>query len=315
MSFTVEHGEYVLVIGSAGIDVKGRPAYNPISGASVPGRIRRSVGGVARNIAENLARLEIPTLLLSAVGDDAPGQRVLDRCSEAGIDISHVKIVPGASTGHYMAILTTDGKLGMAVNDYAITSTINAAYLLEREELFRAAQMVVIDANLEDRTLAMLFDLAGKYQVPVCADPTTPSLAARLRPYLNRIMMMTPNLMEAAVLWGRSSLTYTPETALSAAQYLLEHGVRIAVVTLGVHGLAYASGSDRGLIPAIRTEVVDETGAGDALTAGVIFGLLNEVPLDEALRLGVSAASLTLRSRETVVKELSQELLYDQLVI
>jgi len=128
-------------------------------------------------------------------------------------------------------------------------------------------------------------------------------------------MMMTPNLMEAAVLWGRSSLTYTPETALSAAQYLLEHGVRIAVVTLGVHGLAYASGSDRGLIPAIRTEVVDETGAGDALTAGVIFGLLNEVPLDEALRLGVSAASLTLRSRETVVKELSQELLYDQLVI
>jgi pseudouridine kinase len=126
--------------------------------------------------------------------------------------------------------------------------------------------------------------------------------------------MLTPNLKEAGALCGLSIARYDPETALDVAQFLLERGVKVAVVTLGRHGLAYASGSDRGLISAIRTNVQDETGAGDALTAGVIFGLLNEVPLDEALRLGVSAASLTLRSRETVVTDLSQELLYDQLV-
>lgn len=306
---------YVLVVGSGGIDVIGRPDYTLAKNASVPGRIRSSVGGVARNIAENLARLEIPTMLLSAVGDDEPGERVVAHCAEAGIDTSQILVIPGERTGHYVATLTLDGQLDTAINDYAVTRNLTPGYLNSHEELFENASMVVIDANLEDKTLVTLFTLVKKYNLPVCADPTTPSLAGRLRPFLNQIYMLTPNLREAAVLCGQTIQKYDTETALELARHLLERGVRIAVVTLGVHGLAYASGTDRGLIPAIRTEVEDETGAGDALTAGIIFGLLNEVPLDEALRLGVSAATLTLRSRETVVKELSQELLYDQLVI
>jgi pseudouridine kinase len=314
MDFNAENG-HVLVIGSAGIDVKGRPDYTLAEGASVPGRIRSSVGGVARNIAENLARLEVPTILLSAVGDDEPAKRVISRCNEAGIDTSHIKTVPGFRTGHYMAILSTYGQLDNAISDYAIARQINSEYLLEHEDLLREAAMVVIDANLEEAALKTLFRMAAQYQVPVCADPTAPSLAGRLRPFLHQIYMITPNLNEAGVLRGYPVTDFDSETALDVAQMLLERGVRIAVVTLGVNGLAYASGTTRGKIPAIRTEVRDETGAGDALTAGVIFGLLNEVPLDEALRLGVSAASLTLRSRETVVTDLSQELLYDQLVI
>ncbi len=314
MDFSSENA-YVLVVGSGGIDVTGRPDYSLAQNASVPGRIRSSVGGVARNIAENLARLEIPTLLLSAVGDDEPGERVIAHCQEAGIDTSQIMVIPGESTGHYMALLKVNGQLDTAINDYVVTRHITPEYLTSHTELFRHAAMVVIDANLEDRTLVTLFRLVKQYDIPVCADPTTPSLAGRLRPFLNQIYMLTPNLKEAAVLCGQTVQRYDTETALTLAQHLLERDVRIAVVTLGVHGLAYASGTDRGLIPAIRTEVEDETGAGDALTAGIIFGLLHEVPLDEALRLGVSAATLTLRSRETVVKELSQELLYDQLVI
>ena len=306
---------HVLVIGSAGIDVKGRPDYTVSPGISTPGIIRSSVGGVARNIAENLARLEIPTRLLSAVGGDSSGERVLARCSQAGIDASQALTLANERTGHYLALLKADGELDVAVSDYTIANRIDRAYLEANADLFRQAALVVIDANLTDEALHTVFTLAGKHQVPVCADPTAPSLAGRLRPYLNRIYLITPNPAEADALLGQTLAERDVDTALATAQSLLERGVRIAVVTLGVRGLVYASGSDRGQIAAIRTEVVDETGAGDALTAGIIFGLLNEVPLDEALRLGVSAASLTLRSRETVVKELSQELLYDQLVI
>ncbi|MFC1959549.1 carbohydrate kinase family protein [Chloroflexota bacterium] len=314
MEFNTD-GNHVLVIGSAGIDVKGRPDYTLTKGASTPGRIQSSVGGVARNIAENLAKLEIPVLLLSAVGDDAPGERVLARCQEAGIETEFVKVVAGKRTGHYMAILTIQGELDTSVNDYAIAHEIGPDYLMEHEEHFANAMLVIIDANLNETALATLFKLTAKYAIPVCADPTTPSLAGRLRPFLPQIYMITPNVNEASILGGQTLTKPDPEAALDVAQFLLERGVRLAVVTLGVHGLAYASGSNRGLIQAIRTEVRDETGAGDALTAGIIFGLLNGVPLDEALRLGVSAASLTLRSRETVVKALSQELLYDQLII
>ena len=92
-------------------------------------------------------------------------------------------------------------------------------------------------------------------------------------------------------------------------------GGAIAVVTLGEQGVAYADGSGGGFIRAMRSQIVDSTGAGDAFSAAVIFGLLNEVTVDEAMRLGMTAASLTLQSRETVLPDLSQELLYDKLVV
>jgi pseudouridine kinase len=97
---------------------------------------------------------------------------------------------------------------------------------------------------------------------------------------------------------------------------LVSKGVQIAIVTLAEQGLAYASSSGgAGHIPALHTQVVDKTGAGDALTAAVIFGLVNDMPLDEAVRLGISAASLTLRTRETVASDLSLDKLYDELIV
>jgi pseudouridine kinase len=78
-------------------------------------------------------------------------------------------------------------------------------------------------------------------------------------------------------------------------------------------GVVYASDDGSGHIPAVQTEILDPTGAGDALTSTVIFALLNDIPFDEAVRLGLSAAALTLRSQGTTCKNLSLELLYDQL--
>ncbi len=79
--------------------------------------------------------------------------------------------------------------------------------------------------------------------------------------------------------------------------------------------MCYATAETSGFVPAIRTEIVDPTGGGDALIAAVIFALLNDIPLDDAIRLGVSAATLTLRYPGAVVPELTLEKLYDKLVI
>ncbi len=73
----------VLVIGSAGIDLVGRASRPLQPGTSNPGRLRLSHGGVARNVAENLARLGTEALLISAVGDDTQGTQLLDRLRSA----------------------------------------------------------------------------------------------------------------------------------------------------------------------------------------------------------------------------------------
>jgi pseudouridine kinase len=102
---------------------------------------------------------------------------------------------------------------------------------------------------------------------------------------------------------------------MTAAHELVARGVEIAIITLAEEGLCYATSRQSGYIPAIRCEVVDYTGAGDALTASVVYGLVNQFSIDEAMRLGVSAATLTLKCADSVCPDLSLERVYDQLVI
>ncbi len=305
----------MLVIGSAGIDIRGRPEGELQHTTLTPGYVRFSLGGVARNIAENLARLEMPTVLLTAVGDDASGEIVLSRCSAAGIDVTHVPRMPGVQTGSTIAFMTPANDLDVGVADYSVIEHVTRDLLIGHRLLFASASMIAIDATLSAQTLATVFQLADEYDVPVSADPTSPLLAGKLCDFLPRLSMIAPNSAETSALCGLAMPAQDVESAIGAARHLVSLGVEIAIITLAEQGLAYADSSGSGHIPAIRTHVVDATGAGDALTAGVIFGLLNGVPLDEAMRLGVSAATLTLRSREAVVPELSQELLYDELVI
>ncbi|HEX2905420.1 MAG TPA: PfkB family carbohydrate kinase, partial [Phototrophicaceae bacterium] len=223
--------------------------------------------------------------------------------------------VPGARTSTYLALLEPDGNLKVAIGDFEVMQAVDAEYLRQHEHLFADAEMIVIDATLADEALAVLFELAERHQVRVCADPTTPMLAGKLCPYIPQLHLVVPNAAETIALCGLVDAVHDRETAINAARQLVSLGAYIAVVTMGDKGLAYADGSGGGFIRAIHTNVVDTTGAGDALTGAVIFGLLNEVPLDEAMRLGVTAASLTLQTAETVVPNLSQELLYDELAI
>lgn len=309
------NGGDVLVIGSAGIDIKARPFQALTPGADNLGAVRSSIGGVGRNIAANLARLGVPVTLISAVGDDLLGLRVLDQTRGYGVNCRSVRRIAGEATGSHVALQHPDGDLDVAVSDFAVARHVNPDYLYGRRRLFARARLLVIDANLSDDTLAAIFDLAGRYSVRVCADPTSPLLAPRLCPYLDRLFLMTPNAAETSAICGLEHRAYDRETAIDAARRLVALGVELAVVTLGEAGLAYADVGGAGHIGAIRTQVVDSTGAGDAFTAAMIFGLLNEVPVDEAMRLGVTAASLTLQTTETVLPELSQELLYARLVV
>src|SRR5690554_3899521 len=305
----------VVVIGATGMDIKGRAAEPLRTGTSVTGVVVSSLGGVARNVAENLARLEVPTVLLSAVGQDYDGDHLIQHTAAAGVDVSRVLRLPDVHTGSYVALLDPHGNLVYSVSEYDIVSAISPIYLHSHRRLLADAAMIVVDANLSPRALAVVFRMARRYAVPVCADPTSQLLAQKLIPYLPELQMVAPDAQEAAILCGEPHAPATSEEAIETAQRLVSLGVKVAIVTLGEMGLAYSDGSGSGHIPAMHTPVVDRAGVGDALTAAVIFGLLNEMPTDEALRLGIAAAALTLRTRESVHPELTLDLLYDELIV
>jgi pseudouridine kinase len=307
-------GHHLLIIGASSIDTKGRAAGPIQVGSSTPGAIRVSPGGVGRNIAENLARLGEPVILLSAVGDDDSGHHILQQATACCMDVSHILVDPGHRTAAYMAVLDKAGKMILAIDDMEINPDLLTPDLIYRHRsVFRDARLVVLDANLSPNALRTIFRLARHYNLPVCADPTTATLAPRLAPFLPELLLITPNGAEAEALCGIP--VSSRETALLAAKRLVTLGVKIAIVTLGPTGLVYATSQESGHVPALEVDIADLTGAGDALTAAVVFGLLHDFPVDEAVRLGTSAAALTLQSRETVCSSLSLERLYDRLVI
>lgn len=305
----------VLVIGGAGIDLVGRLRGKLVSGTSNPAHIRISFGGVARNVAENLARLGQPVTLITAVGDDNAGSQLIRQAADAGIDVSCVLRTLDHPTGTYFAVLNPQSELLFALDDISATRSLTPDHLNSLADRFQNASLVFIDANLPVDTLRKVFSLARRAGLPVCADPTSASLAERLKPHLHRLTLVAPNSAEASILCGLPVSDNSRQQALDAAKCLVSKGVKIALVTLAEFGVVYATSETSGYIPAVRTQIVDPTGAGDALMATVIFALLNEIPLDDAIRLGVTAASLTLRHRGTVIQDLSLEMLYDQLVI
>jgi len=306
------NGDFVLVVGSAVLEISAKTKDQLQAGARQNGHIHASVSGVARNIAENLARLDIDTVLLSAIADDDIGQHLITHSTLAGIDCRHILRVCGARTATAVLLYESEDN-STRVDDLSIADTLDSDYLLEHEWLFEKAALVVIDATLSSVALATLFELAARHQIRVCADPTSPLMASRMTSFIANLYLIVPNASETAALCSLEAPATERESAIGTAQQLVNMGANIAVVTLGAQGLAYADSSGGGYIRAIHTEVVDTSGAGDAFSGAVIFGILNNVPIDEAMRLGVTAASLTLESEDTVLQSLSQELLYDEL--
>jgi pseudouridine kinase len=305
----------VLVIGGAGVDIVGRLKSDLHIDTSNPAQIRYSFGGVARNVAENLARLGHPVRLMTAVGQDDPANALLDGLTAAGVDIGAVLRSGDGNTGVYLAVLDPAGSLQFALDDMRIIAGLTPQYVRQHAGLFEDASLLFIDANLPKETLRTVMSLARQAHLPVCADPTSVLLAHRLRPYVSRFFMVTPNINEAAFLCDPLQQVSNRRQALDAAKCMVGQGVGVAIITLAGRGLCYATSEVSGYIPAIRTEVLDPTGAGDALSAAVIFAILNGMQIDEAMRLGVAAASLTLRYRGAVVPDLSLEKLYDRLVV
>ncbi len=168
--------------------------------------------------------------------------------------------------------------------------------------------MVVFDANLSPPTIASIMALAEKHHIPVCADPTSATLALGSALPVTALHDYAQCCRDRGTLYAQSRQAFPGRTS---SQIPGQGRRSIAIVTLGELGVCYATSESSGHISAVKTDVVDFTGGGDALTAALIFGILHDFPIDEAVRLGVAAAALTLRCRDTVCPDISLDRIYD----
>jgi pseudouridine kinase len=301
--------EPILVAGGANLDriAKG---FAPIAMAtSNPVTLRESFGGVARNVAENLARMGLPVRLLTAVGDDGPGTELLRHARDLGIDTGACLVAPGAATGTYTAILQPGGEMVLAMSDMAVMAKFTPEWLGGRRKLWTGARMRVLDLNLPPAVVQELMHDSRQRGATLVAVAVSEPKMDRLPADLHGISVLILNAGELAARTGRP--LPDRDAVAAAALEVQAQGLEGIVVTLGAQGVI-CCGADRkpAHLQALPAEVVDVTGAGDAFSSGVVAGLASD-PRDllRACRIGQRLAVLTLGSRSGVAPDLSPEFL------
>jgi pseudouridine kinase len=294
-----------VVVGGAVWDVKARSNDAMRLYTSNPSTISRTPGGVGRNIAENLARLGSPVSLVAAVGLDQAGRELVAHTAEAGVDMGRV-IFSAHDTGSYLAALDVTGELIVGQSDMLATDRLDVAAVARSQDLIERASVVVVDGNLPAAVIDWVLAIAAAADVTTVLEPVSVAKASRLAPVLGPhrpVFAIKPNLDELAALTG-AEVADEPAAIIAAAQQLQQRGVTYVWVSRGAHG-SLLVGPDSAIEahwPA--AEVVDVTGAGDAMTAGFVHGLISGADPAEAARQGQLAAALTVASAQTVRADL-----------
>lgn len=258
--------DYVVIIGSANIDVAGYSHESLNYADSNPGKIKFTPGGVGRNIAQNLALLGNKAWLLSAVGSDFYGQSLLTQTNQSGVYVDKCLIVPGENTSSYLSLLDNTGEMLVAINDMNISNAITAEYLAQHREFIQRAKVIVADCNISEEALAWILDNAAN--VPVFVDPVSAWKCVKVRDRLNQIHTLKPNRLEAETLSG-IALSGREDVAKVAA-WFHQHGLNRLVLSMGGDGVYYSDISgESGWSAPIKTNVINVTGAGDAMMAGL----------------------------------------------
>ncbi|AKU22370.1 carbohydrate kinase [Massilia sp. NR 4-1] len=296
----------VLCIGAANLDRKLRTLAPLQMGTSNPAGASETCGGVARNIAENLARLGSPTALLTALGGDAAGQALQAHAEAAGIDMSGSLKLHGMASGTYTAVLDAGGEMVLALADMALYEQLSPAFLASRQPQRSAAALVAADLNLPLDSVALLLAEARSSGVPLVIVAVSQPKMARLPLDLRGLQLLILNRGELEARSGRALPTEADVRA--ACLELQSQGVRDIIVTCGAAGVYHTIPGDLHWMPAHEVDVVDVTGAGDAFAAAVCWSLAQgSADLTQACARGLQAAALTLQSPHTVSPALSAD--------
>lgn len=308
--YIIASKEKMVVVGGSNIDLKGY-SQDYLKHTSNPGEIRESFGGVGRNIAENLGLLGQEVIFLTAVADDHFGKKIVGKMESSEVDMNHIKRVDQAKTGLYLAHLDQKGELIGAISDMEILEHIDHSYLKEKRRIIEEASLLIFDTNLSEEVISYLIQITSD-QVEIMVEPVSVDKSHKLRLYLESIDYITPNISEAQVLLDLDSMAeqnLTTQLEKLRKRYRKKEGLPVMIISCGKRGVFLLNEEDDIFIEAEEIEkadIVETTGAGDALAAGIADGLARGEDIVDAVEFGIKAASLTIKSELTVNPDLGK---------
>lgn len=301
--YILKEDDYICVLGGANIDIIGLPNNKLIPADSNPGKVKVTLGGVGRNIAENLVHLGAPTKLITAVGEDIYGRKIVEHAARIGLDMKNSLILNQIPTSTYLAILDENGDMNAAINQMDIIDEINIDFIQRKKQVIENSKICVIDTNVRSDVISYVLD--NFRNTVFFLDTVSSRKAMKIKDKIGAFHTIKPNKIEAELL--SDIRIENIKDMIRASEYFLEKGVKRVFITLGPEGVFYNDGYAHRLIPNPKVDVVNATGAGDAFIAALAYSYYNNYDIDESARFSMAAAILALSSEETINPNISQE--------
>ncbi|EKO3402101.1 ribokinase [Vibrio fluvialis] len=279
----------LVVLGSVNADhVLQVPSF-PRPGETLHGRNYQVIpGGKGANQAVAAARLKADIGFIACVGDDSFGINIRESFKLDGMNISGVKMQPNCPTGIAMIQVSDSGE-----NSICISAEANARLTAEAIEpdlaRIREAKYLLMQLETPIDGIVKAAQVAKEARTNVILNPAP----ARELPdeLLSCVDVITPNETEAEVLTG---ITVTDDaSAQLAADALHRKGIEIVMITLGAKGVWLSQNGRGTLIPGFRVQATDTTAAGDTFNGALVTGLLEEMPLESAIKFAHAAAAIS----------------------
>lgn len=285
----------ITVIGEANIDIAVRQKEPNNGKGCSPADIRFHHGGVARNVAHNLCLVGHKVKLMTVFGGDDFASRLIDDCKEIGMDLSLSSQYKDTRSPIFLCFNDEWGQMQSALSDIDLNDHLNLDWLRDRIDAVNRSDLVVADTLLSADTLTFLIDHCA---VPLYIDTVSPKRALLLSEALKQsrkksFYALKCNLAEAQALTG---ITEAEDTT----RQLNANGIENVYLTLGKDGVIFCSKKTPLHFPALKAEVVNVTGSGDAFLAGVVHGHALGCSGEEAVKTGLKMAQLNTESEAPV---------------
>lgn len=291
----------IVVIGAVFVDVKGFPEDNYIPTGRNAGRVEFVHGGVGRNVAEDIANVELRPRFVSLVDDNAEGEAVLKKLRNHKVNTDYVLSVPDGM-GMWLAVFDNSGDLAGSISKRPDPSALVQLLEEKGDEIFADADSIVVEIDLDKEVVKQVFKYAEKYHKKVYAVVANMSIASQRRDFLQSTDCFVCNVLEAGILFVTDFSQLSPEELCEElSRRVISARIPAVVVTLGSKGSVYADmQGNKGVCPAETVQVRDTTGAGDAFCAGVAMGLTYGKTMPEALEIGTRLAASVITVSENV---------------
>lgn len=320
--YVVTPPSYVTVVGGISMDVLGIACGDLMDYTSNASHVRYMLGGVGRNIAVALERLNIRTSMVSVYGGDHNGELFRIDAAANGLDIGYAKQLPESMTASYMYVGDASGQRLLALDDMSIYDHMTPDFLRERMSIIENADILVLDTNIPQKSIEWLCD---RYRRPIVVRAVTDAKAPRVLSRLSRIDTLILDTAESQALTGINAVD--ERSAIRCANVLLKRGVKRVFVNAGRAGVAYGV-ADEGVsfypVPVKRVQrmmltrgnsnvgvkaVGNDNGSSDAATAALIYARYNEFDSSKTGRFAVAAAALNTESMQPVHESFNPELI------